>query len=102
MGLVNRERNSCAGSSQEEIDMLLLRSAVRSIYFNSEFVWHPHTHNGSYNERRVSVPAKSLTLSRQCPSRHEHPVVDPHVSHFMQVPLRSRVKLPHSPQASPS
>jgi hypothetical protein len=29
-------------------------------------------------------------------------VVDPHVSHFMQVPLRTMVKLPHSPQASPS
>jgi hypothetical protein len=33
---------------------------------------------------------------------YEHPVVDPQVSHFMQVPLRTRVKLPHSPQASPS
>ena len=33
---------------------------------------------------------------------HEHPVVLPHVSHFMQVPLRTSVKLPHSPQASPS
>src|SRR5436305_7693409 len=33
---------------------------------------------------------------------YEQPVVDPHVSHFMQVPLRTSVKLPHSPQASPS
>src|SRR5271169_377929 len=33
---------------------------------------------------------------------HEHPVVDPHVSHFMHVPLRTRVKLPHSPHISPS
>src|SRR5260221_494257 len=33
---------------------------------------------------------------------HEHPVVEPHVSHFMQVPLRTSVKFPHSPQASPS
>ena len=31
-----------------------------------------------------------------------HPVVLPHVSHFMQVPLRTNVKFPHSPQASPS
>ena len=31
-----------------------------------------------------------------------HPVVLPQVSHFMQVPLRTSVKLPHSPQASPS
>ncbi len=33
---------------------------------------------------------------------HEHPVVDPHVSHFMQVPLRTKVKLPHSEHISPS
>src|SRR5271163_400907 len=33
---------------------------------------------------------------------HEHPVVEPHVSHFRHVPLRTMVKLPHSPQASPS
>jgi hypothetical protein len=33
---------------------------------------------------------------------YEHPVVPPQVSHFRQVPLRTSVKLPHSPQASPS
>jgi hypothetical protein len=32
----------------------------------------------------------------------EHPLVVPQVSHFMQVPLRTSVKLPHSEQASPS
>src|SRR5262249_17002156 len=32
----------------------------------------------------------------------EQPVVPPQVSHFRQVPLRTRVKLPHVPQASPS
>jgi hypothetical protein len=32
----------------------------------------------------------------------EQPLVDPQVVHFMQVPLRTSVKLPHSPQASPS
>jgi hypothetical protein len=31
-----------------------------------------------------------------------HPLVAPQVSHFMQVPLRTMVKLPHSPQLSPS
>jgi len=36
---------------------------------------------------------------RQC---QLHPEVDPQVLHFMQVPLRTRVKLPHSPQGSPS
>ena len=35
-------------------------------------------------------------------SRQEQPLVDPQVVHFMHVPLRTRVKLPHSPQASPS
>ena len=34
--------------------------------------------------------------------RHEQPLVDPQVAHFIHVPLRTRVKLPHSPQASPS
>jgi hypothetical protein len=33
---------------------------------------------------------------------HEHPVVPPHESHFMQVPFRTSVKFPHSPHASPS
>lgn len=33
---------------------------------------------------------------------YEHPVVLPHVSHFMQVPFRTSVKLKHSGQASPS
>lgn len=31
-----------------------------------------------------------------------HPVVDPHVLHFKQVPLRTSVKFPHSPQLSPT
>jgi hypothetical protein len=35
-------------------------------------------------------------------ARQLHPVVLPQVSHLRQVPLRSSVKLPHSPQASPS
>jgi hypothetical protein len=34
--------------------------------------------------------------------RQLHPVVDPQVSHFMQVPLRTSVKLAHSPHISPS
>ena len=33
---------------------------------------------------------------------YEHPVVLPHVSHFMQVPFLTTVKFWHSPQASPS
>jgi len=33
---------------------------------------------------------------------HEHPVVAPQVMHLRQVPLRTRVKLPHSEHESPS
>ena len=33
---------------------------------------------------------------------HEHPLVAPQVLHFMHVPLRTRVKFPHSPHGSPS
>jgi len=33
---------------------------------------------------------------------HEQPLVAPQVLHFRQVPLRTSVKLPHSPQGSPS
>ena len=35
-------------------------------------------------------------------SGHEQPLVPPQVRHFRQVPLRTRVKFPHSLQASPS
>jgi hypothetical protein len=34
--------------------------------------------------------------------RQLHAVVLPHVSHFMQVPLRTSVKFPQSPRISPS
>jgi hypothetical protein len=33
---------------------------------------------------------------------YEHPLVEPQVSHFRQVPFRTIVKLPHSEQLSPS
>ena len=36
------------------------------------------------------------------PKPYEQPLVEPQVSHFRQVPLRTRVKLPQSPQASPT
>ena len=33
---------------------------------------------------------------------YEHPLVDPQVTHFRQVPFRTKVKLPHSEHESPS
>ena len=46
----------------------------------------------------AEIPATYATSNAD----HEHPLVDPQVSHFRQVPLRTSVKLPHSPQESPS
>jgi len=46
--------------------------------------------------------AGSTTNSFDTSGPYEHPVVLPHVSHFMQVPFRTSVKLPHSPHISPS
>jgi hypothetical protein len=43
--------------------------------------------------------AAYLSWNNAC---QEHPLVAPQVSHFRQVPLRIRVKLPHSSQLSPS
>src|SRR5580704_13014047 len=43
------------------------------------------------------LPRAACGLSRQL-----HPVVLPHVSHFMQVPFRTSEKCPHSPHISPS
>jgi hypothetical protein len=39
---------------------------------------------------------------RQCRRCYEQPVVEPQVSHFRQVPLRTRVKLAQLGQGSPS
>jgi hypothetical protein len=39
---------------------------------------------------------------RTCPRCYEQPVVEPQVSHFRQVPLRTRVKLAQLGHGSPS
>jgi hypothetical protein len=52
---------------------------------------------------RWHIPAREVAFPfslGQC--AHEHPVVDPHVSHLRHVPLRTSVKLPQESQASPS
>ena len=49
--------------------------------------------------RKSKLKKGELRLSFQTEIEpHEHPVVEPHVLHFRQVPLRTSVKLPHSPQ----
>jgi hypothetical protein len=44
-------------------------------------------------------PLKIASRLARC---YEQPLVEPQVSHFRQVPLRTMVKLPHSEQLSPS
>ena len=56
----------------------------------------------SATERMDAAPDLGAYGALLFGNAHEHPVVEPHVSHLRHVPLRTRVKLPHSPQASPS
>jgi hypothetical protein len=48
------------------------------------------------------VASRGSLRSATVSEAHEHPLVEPQVSHFRQVPLRTMVKLPHSEQFSPS
>jgi hypothetical protein len=48
---------------------------------------------------REKLPGFFLKSERDA---HEQPVVEPQVSHFRQVPLRTSVKFWHSGQASPT
>ena len=58
--------------------------------------------------RKLRAPVKrGYQLMREAGERttelcHEQPLVPPHVSHFIHVPLRTNVKFPHSLHASPS
>jgi hypothetical protein len=52
--------------------------------------------------RRKRELPKWFTPVEIRPPLHEHPEVAPQVSHLRQVPLRIKVKLPHSSQLSPS
>jgi len=47
-------------------------------------------------------PTMDALFAARVARHHEHPLVAPQVSHLRQVPLRTRVKLPHSSQGSPS
>jgi hypothetical protein len=59
-------------------------------------------------KKATSRPPLSVVDARVKPGHDDsltaqlHPVVLPHVSHFMQVPFLTSVKFPHSPHISPS
>ena len=61
---------------------------------------------GGASQFRLSRPILNVLVLVEGVSEilrsHEHPLVEPQVSHFRQVPLRTMVKLPHSEQLSPS
>ena len=53
--------------------------------------------------RRLVMPRYTAPNAEQVLLLHQlHPLVDPQVSHFKQVPLRTIVKLWHSEQETPS
>ncbi len=53
-------------------------------------------------KRERPEPVRPLPRHGSSTSAYEQPLVEPQVSHFRQVPLRTMVKLPHSEQLSPS
>ncbi len=59
----------------------------------------------SRNATKTHATNSTLTHSTNATLRNsnqEQPVVEPQVSHFRQVPLRTSVKFAHSGQASPT
>ena len=64
-------------------------------------------HTPTTKQKRVLLPAAKTAAERSAApwpgcNDQEQPLVEPQVLHFMQVPLRTRVKLPQAPQLSPS
>jgi hypothetical protein len=56
----------------------------------------------SMQERPRLLPAALVVSIMRHSDDHEHPLVDPHVSHLRHVPFRTIVKLWHSEQLVPS
>ena len=77
----------------------------------SSYAWAPRPLSCSISASKEEKIQQSVPINKkdgvepfqsERPVIYEHPVVLPHVSHLRHVPLRTRVKLPQSPQASPS
>ncbi len=62
----------------------------------------PPQHPEGHRENSDVESSGRILLPRCLASPHEQPLVAPQVVHFMQVPLRTSVKLPQSLQESPS
>jgi hypothetical protein len=68
----------------------------------------PHMRGGedhgreAFLQREEAGFLRPLSVVMPRAGAYEQPLVEPQVSHFRQVPLRTMVKLPHSEQLSPS
>jgi hypothetical protein len=82
------------------VDYASLIHPTNSRCQNRFVFWAMRPH--SWLERPLTRRSSSSITVLRMHVPHEHPVVDPHVSHFMQVPFRTKVKFPHSPHISPS
>ena len=81
-----------AGRSRIGVDRA--RCASDTIHMN---LCNDHPEDAGIDPRKASN-----TSPRQGCAAHEHPLVDPQLSHLRHVPLRTIVKFPHSEQLSPS
>lgn len=86
-------RKACGGFEIGEWHVLV---AIR--FFDSDDMLFVHDHF-SVSNYKCFPPTTQVWVGKLS---QLHPLVPPQVSHFRQVPLRTRVKLPHSRQFSPS
>ena len=76
--------------------------AIRSAIIGSFFRLPNLRLNGSPMSWTVLAKPGDIGPSDLVLLAYEHPVVEPQVSHFKQVPLRTSVKFAHSGQLSPT
>jgi len=62
----------------------------------------PRSRSTSSCVRAVPARPRERLMLAKSALYQEHPVVVPQVTHLRQVPLRTMVNWPHSPQGSPS
>ncbi len=67
-----------------------------------EFRNEPKRANSERKPGRVQTAPLDVRWHSDAMVTQEHPLVEPQVSHFRHVPLRTKVKFPQSPQVSPS
>ncbi len=88
-------------------DTTLAELSTSSVYIGYSYIQPDKTveiiqslKTRSENDEQIFYPIYSE--AEMAADRSLQPVVDPQLSHLRQVPLRTSVKLPHSPHESPS